>query len=94
MTAHDRKQQLQQSFASVTEWVFDLDNTLYPRHCDLFAQIDWKMTDYVSDLLSLPKDEARKLQKDLYPKSWDHAARSDGALLHRSTRLSRQGSRY
>ena len=25
-----------------------------------------KMTDYVSDLLSLPKDEARKLQKDLY----------------------------
>jgi len=66
MTVIDRKQQLQMSFAGVTEWVFDLDNTLYPRHCDLFAQIDWKMTDYVSELLSLPKDEARKLQKDLY----------------------------
>lgn len=53
-------------FAGVNEWVFDLDNTLYPRHCDLFAQIDWKMTDYVAELLNLPKDEARKLQKDLY----------------------------
>ena len=57
---------LRTKFEGVTEWVFDLDNTLYPRHCDLFAQIDWKMTDYVADLLSLEKDEARKLQKDLY----------------------------
>ncbi|MDD9908250.1 MAG: pyrimidine 5'-nucleotidase [Ahrensia sp.] len=54
------------AFGGVTEWVFDLDNTLYPRHSDLFAQIDWKMTDYVSDLLDLPKDEARKLQKAMY----------------------------
>jgi len=61
-------EQLAKSFGSVTEWVFDLDNTLYPRHCDLFAQIDWKMTDYVSELLELPKDEARKLQKDMYRK--------------------------
>ena len=57
---------LKARFQGVTEWVFDLDNTLYPRHCDLFAQIDWKMTDYVAALLGLPKEEARKLQKDLY----------------------------
>lgn len=50
----------------MTEWVFDLDNTLYPRHSDLFSQIDWKMTDYVAELLDLPKDEARRLQKELY----------------------------
>lgn len=54
------------AFGDITEWVFDLDNTLYPRHCDLFAQIDWKMTDYVTTLLDLPKDEARKLQKEMY----------------------------
>ena len=60
--------QLAASFGDVREWVFDLDNTLYPRHCDLFAQIDWKMTDYVANLLSLDKDAARKLQKDLYRK--------------------------
>ena len=57
---------LKGAFSGVTEWVFDLDNTLYPRHCDLFAQIDWKMTDYVAELLSMPKDKARVLQKDLY----------------------------
>lgn len=58
--------QLAASFSGVSEWVFDLDNTLYPRHCDLFAQIDWKMTDYVAKLLDKPKDEARILQKELY----------------------------
>lgn len=53
-------------FNHVTEWVFDLDNTLYPRHTDLFSQIDRKMTTYVSDLLRLPPEEARKVQKDYY----------------------------
>lgn len=53
-------------FHGVTDWVFDLDNTLYPHHSNLFSQIDVKMTAYVSELLSLPRDEARKLQKDLY----------------------------
>lgn len=47
-------------------WVFDLDNTLYPHHSNLFAQIDVKMTGYIASLLSLPRDEARKLQKRFY----------------------------
>ncbi len=53
-------------FSHVTDWVFDLDNTLYPHHSNLFSQIDVRMTAYVSELLSLPRDEARKLQKELY----------------------------
>lgn len=53
-------------FAHVTDWVFDLDNTLYPHHTNLFAQIDVRMTSYVSELLQLPRDEARKVQKGLY----------------------------
>lgn len=53
-------------FSHVTDWVFDLDNTLYPHHTNLFSQIDVRMTSYVSELLQLPRDEARKLQKDLY----------------------------
>jgi putative hydrolase of the HAD superfamily len=53
-------------FAHVTDWVFDLDNTLYPHHTNLFSQIDQKMTAYVSELLTLPREEARKLQKELY----------------------------
>ncbi|MEZ5801199.1 MAG: pyrimidine 5'-nucleotidase [Nitratireductor sp.] len=55
-----------QAFTHVTDWVFDLDNTLYPRHCDLFSQIDWRMTAYVEKLTGLQKDEARLLQKRLY----------------------------
>ncbi len=53
-------------FTQIDTWVFDLDNTLYPRHCDLFAQIDVLMTGYVSKLTGLERTEARKLQKDLY----------------------------
>jgi len=53
-------------FAHITDWVFDLDNTLYPHHTNLFAQIDVKMTAYVSELLRLSREDARKLQKELY----------------------------
>lgn len=53
-------------FAHITDWVFDLDNTLYPHHCNLFSQIDVRMTTYVSQLLDLPREEARALQKELY----------------------------
>lgn len=53
-------------FAHVTDWVFDLDNTLYPHHTNLFAQIDVRMTRYISELLTLPRDEARLMQKELY----------------------------
>ena len=48
------------------EWVFDLDNTLYPASCDLFAQIDARMTEFVAGALSLDKIEARALQKRYY----------------------------
>jgi putative hydrolase of the HAD superfamily len=54
------------TFAHVTDWVFDLDNTLYPHHSNLFAQIDVKMTGYIAELLRLPRDEARKVQKEMY----------------------------
>lgn len=64
-------------FAHVTDWVFDLDNTLYPHHSDLFSQIDVKMTAYVSELLSMPRDEARALQKQLYR---DHGTTLKGLM--------------
>jgi putative hydrolase of the HAD superfamily len=54
------------AFAHVREWVFDLDNTLYPHHSNLFSQIDVRITRFVSELLTLPHDEARAIQKQLY----------------------------
>ena len=53
-------------FSHVTNWVFDLDNTLYPRQCNLFAQIDLLITDYVMAVTQLDFDTARALQKTYY----------------------------
>jgi len=50
----------------VTDWVFDLDNTLYPRQCNLFAQIDVRITQYVMDVTALDFATARELQKTYY----------------------------
>jgi putative hydrolase of the HAD superfamily len=50
----------------VSDWVFDLDNTLYPAHCDLFAEIDARMTDFVARFLRVEPHEARGLQKRYY----------------------------
>lgn len=65
-------------FAGIRNWVFDLDNTLYPHHSNLFAQIDVRMTAYVSELLELPRDQARALQKELYR---DHGTTLNGLMV-------------
>ena len=54
------------SLSHVTDWVFDLDNTLYPRECNLFAQIDILISHYMVELTQLPYEEARALQKTYY----------------------------
>lgn len=66
-------------FDHVSEWVFDLDNTLYPHHVNLFSQIDRNMTAYVAELLSLEPAEAKKLQKEYYR---DHGTTLQGLMLH------------
>ena len=54
------------SLSHVTDWVFDLDNTLYPRECNLFAQIDTLISHYMVSVTHLAFDEARALQKTYY----------------------------
>ena len=53
-------------FGHVETWVFDLDNTLYPHHLNLWQQVDERIRAYVSDFLKVSKDEALRLQKDYY----------------------------
>lgn len=50
----------------VSTWVFDLDNTLYPAECNLFAQVDQRMAQYIADALNVDLPHARYLQKDYY----------------------------
>jgi putative hydrolase of the HAD superfamily len=53
-------------FAPIDAWVFDLDNTLYPRHINLFSQVDERIRQYVGRLLNLEPAAAQTLQKDYY----------------------------
>ncbi|WP_035722420.1 pyrimidine 5'-nucleotidase [Bradyrhizobium sp. ARR65] len=54
------------TFDHVDTWVFDLDNTLYPHHVNLWQQVDVRIRDYVSRWLNVSPDEARRIQKDYY----------------------------
>jgi len=51
------------SFAHVTSWVFDLDNTLYPPEVRLFEQIEARMVSYVMEAAGVGQAEADRLRK-------------------------------
>lgn len=50
-------------FAHVSDWIFDLDNCLYPASTGLFALIDERMGAYIQRLLDCGPEDARKVQK-------------------------------
>jgi len=56
----------QRGFEHTDTWVFDLDNTLYPHHVNLWQQVDERIRDYIVDFLKVTSEEAYRLQKDYY----------------------------
>jgi len=54
------------TFERTRIWVFDLDNTLYPADCNLFAQVDQRMGEFIARFLGVPFEYARHLQKTYY----------------------------
>jgi putative hydrolase of the HAD superfamily len=42
------QERLKSSLDNIAVWVFDLDNTLYPAHCDLGAQLGQRMGAFVA----------------------------------------------
>ena len=50
-------------FGHVTDWIFDLDNCLYPASTGLFELIDERMGAYIQRLLSCDAVEAKRVQK-------------------------------
>ncbi len=52
------------SGGNITNWIFDLDNTLYRGDAQFFSQIDKKMTRFISEFLQLDPIEARIKQKE------------------------------
>ncbi|QIL01659.1 pyrimidine 5'-nucleotidase [Sphingomonas sinipercae] len=55
-------------FAHVRDWIFDLDNCLYPASTGLFALIDERMGAYIQRLLGCDPVEARRVQKGHFHK--------------------------
>jgi putative hydrolase of the HAD superfamily len=54
------------AFDHVETWVFDLDNTLYPHHLNLWQQVDERIRDYIAAFLKVTHEEAFRVQKDYY----------------------------
>jgi putative hydrolase of the HAD superfamily len=53
-------------FDRVDTWVFDLDNTLYPHHLNLWQQVDDRIRSYVAKFLGVSYEDAFRKQKDFY----------------------------
>ena len=50
----------------VDAWIFDLDNTLYPASCNLFAQVDQRMGEFIQRFLAVDAAEAHRVQKQYF----------------------------
>jgi putative hydrolase of the HAD superfamily len=50
----------------IEHWIFDLDDTLYPASSGLFAEISARITLKVSEILNLPPEQARLVQRDYW----------------------------
>jgi putative hydrolase of the HAD superfamily len=77
-------------FTEIDTWVFDLDNTLYPHHVNLWQQVDARIGEFVSDWLKITPQEARTIQKDYYRRygttmrgmMTEHGVRADDYLAY------------
>lgn len=52
--------------AHIRNWIFDLDNTLYPHGARLFEQVDRRITAYVGRVFNVDRDEAYRIQKGFF----------------------------
>jgi putative hydrolase of the HAD superfamily len=66
MNASAKTVRAPRAFSHIETWVFDLDNTLYPHHLNLWHQVDERIRSYIADYLKVSRDEAFRLQKDYY----------------------------
>jgi putative hydrolase of the HAD superfamily len=78
------------SFSHIETWVFDLDNTLYPHHVNLWQQVDARIGEFIGNYLKVDPVEARRIQKDYYLRygtsmrgmMTEHGVRADDYLAY------------
>lgn len=69
------------NFAHIRDWIFDLDNCLYPASANLFELIDQRMGAYIERLLDCDSIEARRVQKKHFHR---HGTTLAGLMEHHS----------
>jgi putative hydrolase of the HAD superfamily len=82
--------QARRPFTHVETWVFDLDNTLYPHHVNLWQQVDARIGEFIGNYLQVDPIEARRIQKDYYRRygtsmrgmMTEHGVRADDYLAY------------
>ena len=52
--------------AHIRDWIFDLDNCLYPASTGLFALIDERMGAYIQRLLGCDPAEAKRSRRSIF----------------------------
>jgi putative hydrolase of the HAD superfamily len=52
--------------APIRNWIFDLDNTLYPHGVRLFEQVDRRITAYIGRMFRVDHYEAYRIQKGYF----------------------------
>ena len=50
----------------IGDWIFDLDNTIYPAKTNLFLRVSVRITEFVSRHYKVSAVDARVIQKDLF----------------------------
>jgi putative hydrolase of the HAD superfamily len=78
------------AFSHIDTWVFDLDNTLYPHHVNLWQQVDARIGEFIGNYLKVAPAEARRIQKDYYLRygtsmrgmMTEHGVRADDYLAY------------
>src|SRR5258705_3662740 len=78
------------AFTDIDTWVFDLDNTLYPHHVNLWQQVDVRIGEFVGAWLKVSPEQARRIQKAYYHRygtamrgmMTEHGVRADDYLAY------------
>jgi putative hydrolase of the HAD superfamily len=81
---------IKRAFTHIDTWVFDLDNTLYPHHVNLWQQVDTRIGEFISAYLKISPEQARFIQKDYYRRygtsmrgmMTEHGVRADDYLAY------------
>ena len=65
MPDNDERTAARRGLMQIETWVFDLDNTLYPHHLNLWQQVDARIRAYIAEFLKSPRTRRSVCRKTI-----------------------------